>query len=48
IQDKEAPLHYSNLALIYDSCTKPTKVRYTRTEDGRMLRFWKKCNEMLD
>ncbi|MCF8040056.1 MAG: 50S ribosomal protein L24 [Desulfohalobiaceae bacterium] len=48
IQDKEAPLHYSNLALICDSCTKPTKVGYTRTEDGRKLRFSKKCNEMLD
>lgn len=48
IEDKEAPLHYSNLALICDSCTKPTKVGYKITEDDRKLRFCKKCNEMLD
>lgn len=48
IQEKEAPLHYSNLALMCDSCAKPTRVGYTLTEDGRKLRFCKKCQEMLD
>jgi len=48
IQDKEAPLHYSNLALMCESCAKPTRIGYTFTEDGRKLRFCKKCKEMLD
>jgi large subunit ribosomal protein L24 len=48
IQDKEAPMHISNVALVCDSCTKPTRIGFTYTEDGRKLRFCKKCHEMLD
>lgn len=48
IVDKENPIHNSNVALICASCSKTTRVGYTFTEDGRKLRFCKKCNEMVD
>lgn len=48
IQDMEAPMHISNVALICESCTKPTRIGYKTTEDGRKLRYCKKCQEMLD
>jgi large subunit ribosomal protein L24 len=48
IVDKESPIHYSNVALICGACTKTTRVGYTFTDDGRKLRFCKKCNEMID
>lgn len=48
IQDKEAPIHISNVALMCDSCTQPARVGYTYTDDGRKMRFCKKCREMMD
>ncbi|MFO7801127.1 MAG: 50S ribosomal protein L24 [Desulfovermiculus sp.] len=48
IQEIEAPMHMSNVALICDSCTHPTRIGFTYTDDGRKLRYCKKCNEMLD
>ncbi|MFP4391569.1 MAG: 50S ribosomal protein L24 [Desulfohalobiaceae bacterium] len=47
IQDQEAPVHYSNVDLVCDSCTKPTRVGYTYAQDGRKFRYCKKCNEMF-
>lgn len=48
IQEQEAPIHYSNLALMCDSCAQATRVGYRFTQDGKKLRYCKKCNEMLD
>lgn len=48
IQDKEAPLHYSNVAVMCDGCSQPTRVGTTTTDDGKKLRVCKKCKEMLD
>jgi len=48
IQDKESPMHVSNVALICESCTKPTRIGFKKTEEGRKLRYCKKCQEMLD
>ncbi|MFP4212598.1 MAG: 50S ribosomal protein L24 [Desulfohalobiaceae bacterium] len=47
IQEKESPVHYSNVDLVCDSCTKPTRVGYSYTEDGRKYRYCKKCKEMF-
>lgn len=47
IQEQEAPVAYSNVALVCDSCAKPTRVGYTFSEGNRKHRFCKKCNEML-
>ncbi len=48
IVEKEAPLHISNVALFCEACAKPTRVGYKFTEDGKKLRYCKKCKEMLD
>lgn len=48
IVEKEAAIAISNVALICDACTKPTRVGYKVTEDGKKVRFCKKCNEVID
>lgn len=48
IIEKEAPIHISNVLLFCESCSKPTRVGYKFTEDGKKLRYCKKCNELLD
>lgn len=48
IVEKEAPLHISNVALLCDACAKPTRVGYKATEDGKKVRFCKKCNQDID
>ncbi|EGJ50533.1 50S ribosomal protein L24 [Desulfocurvibacter africanus] len=47
IVEKEAPIHVSNLAVVCDACAKPTRVGYKYTEDGKKVRFCKKCNEII-
>jgi large subunit ribosomal protein L24 len=48
IQDIEVPMHISNVAVICESCTHPTRIGYKITDDGRKMRYCKKCQEMLD
>lgn len=48
IIEKEIPLHVSNVMVVCDACAKPTKVGYRYTEDGKKVRFCKKCNEIID
>lgn len=48
IQDKEAPIHYSNVALMCEACSNQTRVGFKITKDGRKKRFCKKCGEMID
>ncbi len=48
IVEKEAPLHISNVALFCEACARPTRVGYKFTEDGKKVRYCKKCKEMLD
>lgn len=48
IQDKEAPINYSNVALMCEACSNPTRVGFKLTQDGRKKRFCKKCGEMID
>ena len=47
IMEKEMPIHVSNLMVVCSACTKPTRVGYHYTEDGKKLRFCKKCNEIM-
>ncbi len=47
IVEKEAPIHISNVAVVCDACAKPTRVGYKYTEDGKKVRFCKKCNELM-
>lgn len=47
IDEKEMPLEMSNVMLVCDACAKPTRVGYRFTEDGKKIRFCKKCNEQI-
>lgn len=47
IKDKEMPLDISNVALMCPSCAKASRVGYRFTEDGKKVRFCKKCDEII-
>ncbi len=47
IIDKEMPLHVSNLMVVCPACSAPTRIGYKYDEDGKKLRFCKKCNATL-
>jgi large subunit ribosomal protein L24 len=48
IIEMEAPIQLSNLAVVCGSCDTPTRVGFRMLEDGRKVRFCKKCNEAID
>ena len=48
IVDKEMPIDISNVMLVCNACAKPAKVGYRQTEDGKKVRFCKKCNEIIE
>ncbi len=48
IVEKEMPIHVSNLMVVCDACAKATRVGYKFTEDGKKVRFCKKCNEVME
>jgi large subunit ribosomal protein L24 len=45
---KEAPLHLSNVMLVCNKCSRPTRVGSNRLEDGRKVRECLKCRETID
>jgi len=45
--EKEMPLHVSNVMVVCSKCNSPTRVGFRTTEDGKKIRFCKKCNETL-
>jgi len=48
IVEKEAPLDASNVQLLCSECHKPTRTGVRVLEDGRKVRYCKKCNEIVD
>ena len=48
IQEKEAPIHLSNLALIDPKSDKSTRVGFRLLEDGKKVRVAKPSGEVLD
>ena len=42
-----AKRHVSNLMVVCPACAAPTRVGYRYAEDGKKIRFCKKCNETL-
>jgi large subunit ribosomal protein L24 len=48
IQEKEAPIHLSNLALIDPKSDKPTRVGFRLLDDGKKVRVAKPSGEVLD
>jgi large subunit ribosomal protein L24 len=48
IQEKEAPIHLSNLALIDPKSDKPTRVGFRLLDDGKKVRVARPSGEVLD
>lgn len=48
IEQKEAPIHVSNVALVDPKEDKPTRVGVRVLEDGRRVRFAKRSGEVID
>ena len=45
---KEAPLSASNVMVICPSCKKPTRIKKTRSVEGKNVRACKKCGEIIE
>ncbi len=48
ILEKEAALDISNVRVVCPACNKPTRVGRRRIEDDKMVRFCKKCGDLVD
>ena len=45
---QEAPIHLSNIMLVCNHCTQPTRAHISFLEDGKKVRTCHKCNEPID
>lgn len=48
IIEREAPIHASKLLLLCEKCGKPTRLGKRFLEDGKKVRYCKKCGEVID
>jgi large subunit ribosomal protein L24 len=48
IVDVEAAIHVSNLRLVCPSCDAPVRVGFRLLDDGRKVRYCKRCDEAVD
>lgn len=48
IVEKEMPVNISNVQLICNKCTKPTRISRIKTDEGKSVRVCKKCKEIID
>ncbi len=48
IEEKEAPIHISNVMLYCPKCTKPVRVKKAVLENGDKARLCVKCGEAFD
>ena len=48
IVEKEAPIHITNIMLVCGKCAEATRVGKKVLEDGRKVRFCRKCGEVID
>lgn len=48
IIEREAPLHMSNVMVVCKSCGKPTRVALRFRDDGRKIRYCRRCQQALD
>ena len=47
IVEMEAPLHVSNVKLVCPTCKQPTRVGVRAGEDGKNVRYCKKCDALI-
>lgn len=48
IQEREAPIHVSNVQVICPSCGQPTRIGYRIAESGKKVRVCRKCEGDID
>jgi large subunit ribosomal protein L24 len=48
IIEREAPLHVSNVMVVCKTCSKPTRVALRFRDDGRKVRYCRRCGHPLD
>ena len=48
IIQKEMPINVANVVLICTSCSRPSRVGYTRLADGTRARVCKSCQEVIE
>ena len=48
IEEREAPIHVSNVAHVDPKSNQPTRVGFRVLEDGRKVRFAKRSGEIID
>jgi large subunit ribosomal protein L24 len=46
--EKESLIHVSNVMIFCEKCSKPVRTGKKILEDGKKVRFCKKCNEVID
>jgi large subunit ribosomal protein L24 len=48
IMEKESSIHVSNVMIYCEKCSKPVRIGKKMLEDGKKVRFCKKCDEVID
>lgn len=48
IMERESPIHMSNVMIYCEKCSKPVRVGNRILENGKKVRFCKKCEEVID
>ena len=48
IMEKESSIHISNVMVYCEKCSKPVRIGTKMLEDGKKVRFCKKCDEVID
>jgi large subunit ribosomal protein L24 len=48
IMERENPIHVSNVMIYCEKCSKAVRVGKKMLEDGKKVRFCKKCDEVID
>jgi large subunit ribosomal protein L24 len=48
IIEREAPIALSNVMLVCNKCSKPTRVAFRFLEDGQKVRSCRHCGEIID
>jgi len=48
IMERESPIAVSNVMIYCDKCSKPVRLGNKILEDGKKVRYCRKCNEVLD
>ena len=48
IIELEAPIHVSDVMLVCEKCSKPTRVGFRFLDDGKKVRICNSCREVID